>query len=176
MVNGIYFLSKEDFTTHETIDGELLALTSDIKGMNLVLFYSNECKYCDDVITEFKKLPHHIFGCNFSMINLKPNPEVTHLSKNTITKLTYVPELILFYNNLPFSKYEGEANVEDVKAFLKEVSSTMDNHSFTKKIEPIDDDVVVKQTQPPTNIVVDQPFSKKNKNVCYLKDGEYICS
>lgn len=164
MINGIYFLSSKDFDVQDSIDGKLLSLNADIKGLNLVLFYSNECKYCDEVITEFKKLPHHIFGCSFSMINLNQNPNVTSLSRDTITKLTYVPELILFLDNLPYSKFEGEAKLEEIQTFIREVSKNLENHSFTRNVESnlIKEEVQIKD---------ELPHCKKSKKVCYIQEN-----
>lgn len=170
MMTGIYFLSTKDFNVKDSIDGKLLSLDADIKGINLVLFYSNECKYCDEVHNEFKKLPQHIFGCNFSMINLNQNPNVVSISKTTLTPLNYVPELILYIDNLPYTKYEGDVKVSEIQSFVREISNNLENHSFTSTNSSVKEEKKIEITDE------ERPFSKKSKKVCYLQDGEYICS
>ena len=130
MIRGIYFLSKNNFHVKESLDGKILALDNDMKGINLVLFYSNECEHCNKVISEFKKLPEYIFGCNFSMINVNQNTEVVKLSKQTISPLSYVPELILFIDNIPYMKYEGEVTIPELQKFIKETSANIEKNSF----------------------------------------------
>jgi len=179
MIKGIYFLSQKDFNIKESVEGKLLSLENGNKGVNLVLFYSNECKYCDEVISEFKKLPNHIFGCVFSIINVNQNKEVVSLSKETLSPITYVPELILFIDNLPYLKYEGKVEIEEIQNFLREVSATLEKNSFMKTsspTKPILDDEKENPTQSNFLEILDQPFSKKSKKVCYLEDDKIICT
>ena len=183
MIRGIYFLSKNNFHLKESVDGKILALDNDMKGINLVLFYSNECEHCSKVISEFKKLPEHIFNCNFSMINVNQNTEVVKLSKQTISPLTYVPELILFIDNIPYMKYEGEVNIPDLQKFIKDTTSNLEKNSFLSENynQAKDEDIIPSESQYSTNNLlskessIDNPFTKKSKKVCYLQDDNYIC-
>ena len=122
MITGIYFLSSKDFSLKESIEGKLLSLDNDIKGIQLVLFYSNTCEFCDNVMKEFKKLPEKVMGCSFSMINVNHNNDVVQLSKQTVSPLTYVPELILFIDNLPYIKYEGDPTIDEIQKFLPDAN------------------------------------------------------
>ena len=44
-----------------------------------------------------KQLPGTVTGCQFGMINVSKNKKTIRMSKNTITPLTYVPYIILYY-------------------------------------------------------------------------------
>lgn len=181
MVVGIYFLSGKDFHVRQNIDGKLLSLEADIKGINLVLFYSNECSYCDEVMLEFKKLPEHIFGCSFSMINLNQNKDVVHMSKETLTPLTYVPEMILYLDNLPYTKYEGKASLEEIQQFIRDVSNNLQNNTFTTTTPSVKhEEPMISTTTTKSPYVIentDLPVSKKTKKVCYLEDdGNLVCN
>lgn len=186
MIRGIYFLSKNNFHVKESVDGKLLALDNDMKGINLVLFYSNECEHCNKVISEFKKLPEHIFGCNFSMINVNQNTEIVKLSKETISPLSYVPELILFIDNIPYMKYEGEVTIQDLQKFIKDTSANLEKNSFlsdptpTTAVEKTNEVVEMDYNSIDYNfhskdLLTDKPFQKKCKKVCYLEDDTFIC-
>lgn len=202
MVQGIYFLSTDDFSLKETDKGNSLFLKHNTKiSMNLVLFYSNSCEHCDSIMTDFKVLPKSIIGCSFSMINVLTNPEVIQLSRDSISPITYVPDLYLFINGLPYMRYEGEINLNDIKTFILEISAKMKN-SFAINTEQniqntenkFKDDLITsskEQTKSPPSIiqnylgninshnelqVVQKKINKKNKKVCYLKGNDYVCS
>lgn len=182
MIRGIYFLSKNNFHVKESLDGKILALDNDMKGINLVLFYSNECEHCNKVISEFKKLPEYIFGCNFSMINVNQNTEVVKLSKQTISPLSYVPELILFIDNIPYMKYEGEVTIPELQKFIKETSANIEKNSFLSENPSQQPTINTSTTENQvnnlnTNLLTDTelPFKKKCKKVCYLRDDSFIC-
>jgi thioredoxin-like negative regulator of GroEL len=182
MITGIYFLSSKDFSLKESIEGKLLSLDNDIKGIQLVLFYSNTCEFCDNVMKEFKKLPEKVMGCSFSMINVNHNNDVVQLSKQTVSPLTYVPELILFIDNLPYIKYEGDPTIDEIQKFIRSVSNTIEKNSFvqTNTNNKVDDILApALETSSISNnllLELDQPVSKKSKKVCYLQDDTFICT
>lgn len=200
MVQGIYFLSSKDFSIKE-VDSEkkLLYLTYKTKlAMNLVLFYSNTCEHCEDILTYFKILPKNIIGCNFSIINVLQNPEVVELSKKTISPISYVPDIYLYINSLPYLKYEGEVTLEAITDFILEVSQNIKNSfSSISETETNKNDVNKNDNEFSLNnnndkkiennvnsdgkhfLLLDDGTSKikkKNNKVCYLKGNQFICT
>jgi hypothetical protein len=120
-MNGILFLNKEDFTIKKAEKGDLLAFRFDARGLTLVLFYSVECKYCDVYLKSFKQMPLTINGCRFAMINISKNMEVVRMSRNTVAPITYVPDVILYVDGLPFMRYDGAPNIQKIRSFIMDI-------------------------------------------------------
>ena len=117
-MSGILFLGSNDFTIRQAEKGKLLCLANDSKGMTLVLFYSNQCSYCDNLIKKFKQLPHIVNGCQFAMINVSHHADIPERSKDTVAAITYVPDLILHVNGMPYIRYDGEHEIEPIQDFI----------------------------------------------------------
>ena len=120
-MNGILFFGGADFILRQGDNGQLLCLTYDIKGLTLVLFYSNQCEYCDHLIKKFKQLPHLVNGCQFAMVNVSQHPDVPERSAQTMASITYVPDLILYVNGSPYIRYDGQHEIEPIRNFIIEV-------------------------------------------------------
>ncbi len=59
-MSGLIFLNKSDFQLKQGDKGLNLSLICQLNGMCLVLFYTNECPYCEQVIKMFKQLLNNI--------------------------------------------------------------------------------------------------------------------
>lgn len=120
-MNGLLFLGSSDFTLRQGENGSLLCLTYDVKGLTLVLFYSNQCVYCDHLIKKFKQLPHLVNGCQFAIANVSQHPDIPERSAQTMAAITYVPDLILYVNGSPYIRYDGKHDVDPIRNFILEV-------------------------------------------------------
>ena len=122
MSSGILFLTADDFEITKGAKGNML--TNFIKDFSLILFYSPQCPYCQELLPIFKKLPNSFGGCQFGILNISSasNKKIIELSKNTITPITYVPLIILYVKSKPFMAYEGPPSLEEIKRFILEVS------------------------------------------------------
>lgn len=121
-MNGIHFLTDDDFTIKQGDKGLVLTLLYDAKGMTLILFYSTECPYCESLIKIFKQLPAHVNGCKFAMVNVNRNMNLIDKSKNTIAPISYVPDLILYVNGHPYVRYDGAHDLGHIKEFIFEIN------------------------------------------------------
>jgi thiol-disulfide isomerase/thioredoxin len=120
-MNGLLFLSKNDFYISETPHGALL--NSTIRhGFLLILFYSTQCQYCKAIIPVFQQLPSVIHGVQFGMINVSTNTETVHMSRKTIAPIEYVPYIVLYVNGEPAYKYNGPVTVGDIQQFIVTMS------------------------------------------------------
>ena len=191
-MSGIYFFNNNDFTLKQNMKGKLLSFTEDYKGIYLVLFYSRECKYCDELLSEFKQLPKMILGCKFVMVNINQNPEIIEKSKQTISPISYVPDLILYVNGLPYIRYDGPNDLDSIKNFVMDISGKLEKTSF------LNEDIPSSNANPPQSATefnppakfqneefipeysVGRPLSGSNKDVygkCYLGfETAYISS
>jgi thioredoxin-like negative regulator of GroEL len=120
-MNGLLFLSKNDFYISETPMGALL--NSTIRhGFFLILFYSTQCQYCKAITPIFQQLPSAIHGVQFGMINVSANTETVHMSRKTIAPIEYVPYIVLYVNGEPAYKYNGPVTIKDIQQFIVTMS------------------------------------------------------
>lgn len=131
-MSGILFLGNDDFQVRQGDQGMLLTLTYDSKGLTLVLFYSKECPYCDSLINKFKQLPNFVNGCQFAMVNVNRNMSVVERSKNTVAPITYVPDVILYVNGMPYIRYDGPHDINHIKEFIVSIYQKIQKTSFTE--------------------------------------------
>ena len=122
-MSGLLFLTAEDF--HLKTDGENTILEHEVNGFTLVLFYSTHCTHCNKLVPIFKQLPGTITGCLFGMINVNKNLSVIKKSENTITPLTYVPYIILYYNGRPYMRYDGPSSIKEINTFVINVTDSI---------------------------------------------------
>lgn len=130
MSSGIYFLNEDDFILRENTKGKLLGIKENFNGLTLLLFYSRECQFCEKLLAQFKQLPSLIMGCKFGMVNINQNPTVVDISKTTISPITYVPDLILYVNGLPYMRYDGPGEIENIKEFIIDIYQKLQKTSF----------------------------------------------
>jgi thiol-disulfide isomerase/thioredoxin len=132
-MNGLLFLSSEDFTISKGTKGNILCTS--IPGFSLILFYSTQCSHCQKLIPVFKRLPGSIGGCQFGMINVSSNKTCVQMSKDTVAPITYVPYIILFVNGRPLLRYNGPHDLVEIKRFVVEVAQKIQNkQKFSEKV------------------------------------------
>jgi thioredoxin-like negative regulator of GroEL len=136
MNNGIFFFKNTDFVLRQNLKGKLLAFQEELKGLYLVLFYSEQCTYCDQLMSDFKLLPQKLLGCKFVMVNINKNPDIVEQARETICPITYVPDLILYVNGLPYIRYDGPNNLEDIKKFIIDIANKLEKTSFMEEANP----------------------------------------
>lgn len=124
-MSGLLFLTHEDFSIGKSDDGPILC--NSIKGLSLILFYSTQCTYCQKFIPIFKRLPGSINGCQFGMINISQNKPTVLMSRQTISPITYVPLIILYFNGKPYMIYTGPYDENEIKRFVIEVANSIIN-------------------------------------------------
>lgn len=131
-MSGILFLNADDFVMKKAEKGNLLCLNYDIQGLSLVLFYSNECQHCNKLMVKYKQLPFNINGCQFTMINInKPdNRRIVQSSNHTIVPITYVPDILLYVDGVPYMRYDGPHEIHSIKAFILDVYQQLQKTAF----------------------------------------------
>jgi thiol-disulfide isomerase/thioredoxin len=167
-MNNLIYLGSDDFGVELSSKGQKL-LCNKQAGICLVLFFSNNCTYCDELIPDFKKLPMAMGGVKFALVNLNKHQQIYHMSKTTIAPIDVVPYIILYFNGKPFLKYEGERTLNDILAFMKEVVSRLQQQkSFVdNKVKTIESEIPKYTIGQPYNLVCDE-----DKGVCYINFGQ----
>lgn len=125
-MNALLFLSSDDFNIDAGSKGPLLCCNG-LRGFSLIFFYSTQCVYCQNFIPIFKKLPGTIGGCQFAMINVSKNKDVIRLSRESIAPITYVPYICLYVNGKPFIRYEGPHDEGELRRFIVDVATKLQN-------------------------------------------------
>jgi hypothetical protein len=119
-MSGLLFLTSKDFSTGRGADGPVLCVP--IQGFSLMLFYSEKCKFCRDLIPIFKKLPGTVGGCQFGMINVNANKNCIEMSKKTIAPIQYVPYIVMYSDGKPCMTYKGPQDADIISRFVVEVA------------------------------------------------------
>ena len=125
-MSGLLFLTADDFSLIEDNKGNNIMINN-LRNFSFILFYSPGCPHCDKIIPIMKRLPGTVNGCQFGMINISKNKKTIRMSKNTITPLTYVPYMILYYNKRPYMRYDGEPQIKSIQMFVKHVADQIIN-------------------------------------------------
>ena len=164
MNSNLLYLSSDDFTL---VNQNPSVLCHDISGFSLLLFYSTQCVYCHKLVPIFKQLPDVIRGCQFGIINVSVNRKVIEMARNSITPIKYVPLIILYYQGKPYMRYDGPANIEEIRRFIIEVSNSMQNE---KQVPYTQEEHTNTQKEIPA-YALGSPLCGEN-GVCYLEYDE----
>ena len=168
-MSGLLFLTSEDFSIQRGVKGPILC--NSIRGFSLILFYSTQCEYCQNLIPIFKQLPGSVGGCQFGMINVSHNKQCVMLSRETIAPITEVPYVIMYVNGKPYIRYKGPHDIKEIGRFVVEVANSIqkNNESLVKQ-ENI-------KENPHTGIpdyTTGKPLCGPDSKVCYLQfDNAY---
>lgn len=119
-MSGLLFLSSEDFFIQKFNKVNLLC--NNIVGLSLVLFYSNACKFCKNLIPIFKQLPDTVNGCQFAMMNVSNNKQCIVMSTSTTSPIKVVPYVILYMNGKPYMRYQGPHDIREITKFIVEMA------------------------------------------------------
>lgn len=120
---SLLFLSDQDFFIGKGTKGPILC--TNIPGYSLLLFYSDKCPHCKDLLPVFNRLPGTIQGCQFGKLHVDINKQCIRASKNTIAPITYVPTIILYVAGRPFMVYRGPPDGENLRRFVVEVAQKL---------------------------------------------------
>lgn len=169
-MNILQQLSSEDFYIGQSSKGgKILCINQ--KGLVLALFHLNpdRCKWCEEVIPDFKRLPQIQGNCKYALVNLNKFPDVAKMAKTTIAPIDYVPYIVFYVDGKPFIRYEGDRTIKDITEFINDVLTriqTKRSFSDTKNAK-MDTDIPVGSFGIPYSVVCDQ-----DKGVCYLTHAE----
>lgn len=160
-MSGILYLNANDFIIKKNDKGNLLCLNYEIRGLSLILFYSNECQHCNKLMVKYKQLPFNINGCQFTMINVnKPeNRKIIQMSNSTISPITYVPDIILYVDSVPYMRYDGIHDIIKIKEFIFDIYQKISKTPFFSSNQ------IPKQQPSPSQTPQELMKKKTNENM-----------
>lgn len=127
-MNILQHLSIEDFKI--TRLGTNDVLVNVLPGLSLIMFYSNSCQHCTDIMPAFKKLPSRFPSCTFGIVNISRNMGLAESSKRTTTPIQYVPFVLLYNDGIPVAKISTENTTEDM--LVKFIASVIEKQQITQ--------------------------------------------
>lgn len=167
-MSGLLFLTANDFDIKDDNKGNKI-LEHSVLGFTLVLFYSTNCVHCNKLTPIFKQLPGTLSGCLFGMINVNKNTLVIKKSEHTITPLTYVPYIILYYNGRPYMRYDGPSTMTDIQTFVRNVTDSIKRQIESEGGQASDTD---KHYCIPEYCIARPTRGGLNEDVCYYNFTE----
>jgi hypothetical protein len=166
-MSGLLYLSNNDFKVTNGVNGPILC--TNIKGLSLILYYSNQCKYCGTVISIFKKLPGSLMGCQFGIVNVSMSKEVVKASAKTNTPLEYVPFILLYVDGRPFMSYDGKHDITDIINFIKDAISKLQQQKKFSNANTVGDRIQ-SSTKAVPGYTTGHPLY--GNRVCYLESDK----
>ena len=145
-------------------------MCNDIKGFSFVLFSSEKCVFCKDIIPPFRNLSTRISGCTFAEMNVdQQHQKIRLIASNSSTPINYVPYLLFYVNGKPVARYVPEeqnphSNFDKMKQFLLVQSNNHQRVSVSKT-----------SAAPPEKSIPEYSIGKptcSSRNVCYLLGSE----
>lgn len=119
-MSALLYLSSKDFDVAQGQQGRVMC--NRIRGFSLLLFFSNACHHCKDLLPIFKRLPGTINGCQFGMINVSADKQCVAMSRGTLSEIQYVPYIVMYVDGRPVMKYAGPHDINEIRRFVLEVS------------------------------------------------------
>jgi thiol-disulfide isomerase/thioredoxin len=169
-MSALLFLTSSDFSVGRGVDGQVLCVP--VSGFSLMLFYSEKCEHCKNLIPIFKKLPGTVGGCQFGMINVNSNRKCIEMAKQTIAPIQYVPYIVMYDNGKPVMTYKGPHEAPLICRFVVEVAQ-----NIRKKQQNYSESGAVIKKDAKSKIpayTIGHPLCGKDGKVCYLEfDGAY---
>lgn len=172
-MSGLLFLSNDDFSIAKGTKGNIMVHS--IPGFSVVLFYSNHCPHCQNLIPLFKTLPGTIAGCQFGMMNISKNKACAIKSKETISPILFVPLILFYVSGKPYMRYTGPYDINEIKRFIVEVA-----HKYNQQKSYFDAQkhaLIKAENKKIPGYAIGHPLYGQEDDVTYLKFEEaYIKS
>src|SRR4051812_4399803 len=110
---SLSYLNSREFFVQPGKRGHVLC--NRVKGMSLVLFYSDSCRHCHSIKPIFKELQKYVPSCVIALHNIQDDGmAVSIMSQQTIAPIKYVPYIVLYINGRPFMRYDGPSTIRDL--------------------------------------------------------------
>ena len=137
-MQDIQYLTDRDFQVVQTNDGKRI-MKCMIPGVVLVFFYSKKCPGCNAFDPIFRRLPEMNQGVRFGMVNVSQYPNIVRKSLSTNSKITRVPDLIIYHNQIPFSRFKDQLSEVMVLRFIRKVVAHLQKQFRKNKKYAYDD-------------------------------------
>ena len=133
MSQQIYFLDSDNVYICNKESDDCYWLKHNIPNLSFILYYSNNCPHCENMLSIMQSLPTKIQGIQMAIFNVSTdaNKQVVLKSIKTNTPLKYVPYMLFYVNGKPYVQYTGEYKLDNILSFLNSVLKSLDKPSNT---------------------------------------------
>jgi thioredoxin-like negative regulator of GroEL len=175
-MTGLLFLQSNDFKLIDGMKGPIM--TTQIKGISIVVFYSSKCIHCQKLLPVIKNLSNSIQGCQFGIVNVGNSKECILLSRNTKNPINVVPYIILYINGRPYIRYQGPHTEQEITNFIVEVTTSAAANYNSKETtkntgnERANNKQMAKQGSKIPSYCLGHPICGDGEDVCYLEFDE----
>lgn len=115
---NLFYLTPKDFNMAHNPTLRCNIMCTRVPHISVVLFYTERCAICVQLLPIFKYMPNMVRGCQFGLVSLDQHRQLYQASQNTNTPITHVPTIILYNNGVPFASYKGRLDVNDLRDFI----------------------------------------------------------
>jgi len=87
-----------------------------------VFYKGSRCALCHNLLPGFSQVKNMIEGCTFATMDLTDphNMSLRHLALRSTTPLNEVPQIILYFKDIPVSEYKL-VNLPSLNSFIKDL-------------------------------------------------------
>jgi thiol-disulfide isomerase/thioredoxin len=172
------FLTPNDFAIQ---NGELVKPND--QGYTFVFFFTNDCRWCDDVKPAFNYLSRMIRGVNFAYMDVSQNNwQLRDMSLRTMTPIEYVPLLILFGNGHQIAQFfqdedNPQNNIPKMQNFIMANTRRQHQQQTSSSTTRIKGDSGAGSSQGGNSIPaysIGIPGNLASRKVCKLYDNAYV--
>ena len=173
----ILLYTQQDFELRIIQNDTVLCIKNPKTTFSLVFFYGPDCQHCNTMRPVFLRNSGVVEDCSFVMVNLKNNPNLVHISKQTKTPINYVPYILLYHQDVPLLEYNGQDySDEQLRFFLSNALAAFSGERQRKTVKPPEPKTVNCDSGICYALFQDYTDSSNNSalQVCYLSfDNAY---
>ncbi len=122
-MSEIVFLRTDNFVF---MGSDKKTLGINIPGLVLVFFKMNGDQNCNAFEPVFANLTRVERRISYGILDASSNKSLIQQSRNTTTPITAVPQLYLYVNGAPHSRFTGTKNVESLRSFINKALSLLE--------------------------------------------------
>jgi hypothetical protein len=111
---SVYSLTPQNFQ----LQGDTLMTT--VQGYSLVMYVTQNCKFCQQFMPQFRTLPNKTPGVSYHVCSVDGTGLQIHKwSLQSSSPIKAAPTFIFYNNGIPFAEYKGPRTVQNIVAFIQ---------------------------------------------------------
>lgn len=115
----LHYLSDDAFYLNDQ-----RKLCAKVPGLSLIMFHSDNCGHCSDALPVLKAVSDAIPWCKFLLHNVRSR-YVVNLSRQTGAPINYTPYILIYFDGIPYYRWDGPRTFNDIKQFVIDMSKNL---------------------------------------------------
>ncbi len=106
-------------------------------GLMMLTVFSKDEAYrnCSPFLDCIGELTKRVPQCSHGFMDITHNPDLIDRFERTNMPITYLPFIVLYYDGVPYARYEGPPDVQQMVAFIQNTYQNMQMQSLNQNQE-----------------------------------------